>query len=142
MNATINTEKLLLDLKKMSGASFENEALALNLIQKAFEKQEINQIKCTHEAVKPNLIKTYVLRVDKYHEDDIKIGVRIYPMNDECTAWVGISWFYKNIYGTKLITMLNGSRNIYHLEISEKELIRKKVDIEKCLIIDERNTKS
>ena len=126
MNSTVNTVELLSSLKKFAGASFTDEALALNLIQKAFEKDSSNQSK------KPN--DTIILRVDKYHQDDLKIGVRIYPMNDTFKSWVGIAWF-SNLY-SKLEERTNedGGRS-WFLYTTKKQLEMKKIDIEKCYVI-------
>ncbi len=127
MNSTVNTVELLSSLKKFAGASFTDEALALNLIQKAFEKDSSNQSK------KPN--DTIILRVDKYHQDDLKIGVRIYPMNDTFKSWVGISWFSSLYSKLEEKTNEDGGRS-WFLHTTKKQLEMKKIDIEKCRLIE------
>ena len=130
MNPTTNTENLLASLKSLAGATFENEATAYNLIQKAFEKKVI-----------PKEHKSWViLRVSKYHEDDSKIGFRPYPMtgnpNEMFKSWSGLFWVTKSndVKFEKL------DDRCYILEIPIEVVKNKKIELEKCSIVSESNT--
>lgn len=139
-------------LKRETGATFEDEALALTIVNDTLYRIVYNPMGEDFKALDPEETggamdafknpsgdELLVVAASVYHDDDEKIALRFYHSED-FKSWQGLEWFRKDQYRgiVKTYQFANNGEpimGVYEVEIPMKHLIDKGIDLDKVEII-------